>query len=85
MTDSKFTTGAFVFTRARGLQLRDPGDLQPIAHQHGLLADIIPACAGDRVSIQPHTNVSKQTMHVHKEDIFETNTIWWSHGSAVHV
>ena len=51
MTNPKFTTGAFVFTRARGLQPRDPDDLQPLASQHGLPGDIIPAYAGDRAAI----------------------------------
>ena len=31
MTNTKFSTGAFAFTRARGLQPRDPNDLQPLA------------------------------------------------------
>jgi len=51
MTNTKFTTGAFVFTRARGLQPRDPVDLHPLATQHGLPGDIIPAYAGDRAAI----------------------------------
>jgi len=51
MTNNKFTTGAFVFTRARGLQPRDPDDLQPLAHQHGLPGDIIPSYAGDRAAV----------------------------------
>ena len=51
MTNSKFTTGAFVFTRARGLQPRDPDDLQPLALQHCLPDDIIPSYTGDRAAI----------------------------------
>ena len=51
MTKTKFSTGAFVFTRARGLQPRDPDDLQPLAAQHGLPGDIIPTYAGDRAAI----------------------------------
>jgi hypothetical protein len=51
MTTNKFSTGAFVFTRARGLQPRDPDDLQPLAAQHGLPGDIIPTYAGDRAAI----------------------------------
>ena len=51
MTNTKFTTGAFCFTRARGLQPRDPENLQPLASQHGLPGDIIPAYAGDRAAI----------------------------------
>ena len=51
MTNTKFTTGAFVFTRALGLVPRDPDDLQPLASQHGLPGDIIPAYAGDRAAV----------------------------------
>ncbi len=51
MTTSKFSTGAFIFTRARGLQPRDPDDLQPLASQHNLPNDIIPTYAGDRAAI----------------------------------
>ena len=51
MTNKKCTTGAFCFSRARGLQPRDPDDLQPLASQHGLPSDIIPAYAGDRAAI----------------------------------
>ena len=51
MTNTKFTTGAFVFTRARGLQPRDPDDLQPLATQHGLPSNLVPSYAGDRAAI----------------------------------
>ena len=51
MTTTKFTSGAFCFSRSRGLQPRDPDDLQPLAHQHGLPGDIIPAYAGDRAAM----------------------------------
>lgn len=51
MTSSKFATGAFVFTRTRGLLPRDPAELEPIALAHGLDAGIIPAYPGDRVAI----------------------------------
>ena len=51
MTNTTFSTGAFVFTRARGLQPRDPDDLQPLASQHGLPGNIIPTYAGDRAAI----------------------------------
>jgi hypothetical protein len=50
MTTNKFSTGAFVFTRARGLQPRDSDDLHPLASQHGLPASIIPTYAGDRAA-----------------------------------
>ncbi|MFH1922935.1 MAG: hypothetical protein ABIP48_23980 [Planctomycetota bacterium] len=51
MTNDKFRTGAFIFTRARGLQPRDPDDLPPIAVQHSIPSDCIPTYAGDRVAI----------------------------------
>ena len=47
----KFSTGAFVFTRTRGLEPRDPADLQPVAVQHGIAPAFIPAYPGDRVTI----------------------------------
>ena len=51
MTNSKFTTGAFVFTRARGLQPRDPTELRPLAAQHNLPEDLVPCYAGDRAAM----------------------------------
>jgi hypothetical protein len=51
MTDQKFATGAFVFTRARGLQPRAPEALHPLAHQHGIDRGFVPVYAGDRVTI----------------------------------
>ena len=51
MTNTKFTTGAFCFSRARGLQPRDPNDLQPLASQHDLPGDIVPTYAGGRAAI----------------------------------
>jgi hypothetical protein len=51
MNAEKFTTGAFVFTRTRGLEPRDPDDLVPLALQHGLEPSFIPTYPGDRVAI----------------------------------
>lgn len=51
MKKLKFATGAFVFTRAQGLEPRDPEDLQPLAQQHGIDSGFIPAYAGDRVAV----------------------------------
>jgi len=65
MTDSKFSSGAFVFTRARGLQPRNPEDLLPMAHQHGLPNDIIPTYAGDRAAIG--RAISQTSSGLHKE------------------
>jgi hypothetical protein len=47
----KFNTGAFVFTCTRGMEPRDPADLEPVAVQHGIDAAFVPAYAGDRVTI----------------------------------
>ncbi len=71
MTRTKFTTGAFVFTRVRGLQPHDPDDLQPLASRHGLPNNIIPAYAGDRVVVsraisncsRPHVFRQKGDLH----------------------
>lgn len=51
MSTRRFTTGAFVFTRTRGVQPRDPADLRPIAFQHSIAPSLIPSYAGDRVAI----------------------------------
>lgn len=51
MTNSKFATGAFVFTRARGLEPRLPDDLHPVAAQHHIPSQFIPTYAGDRTAI----------------------------------
>ena len=48
---AKHKNGAFVFSRARGLQPRDPAELKPLALKHGLEATIIPSYAGDRAAI----------------------------------
>ena len=63
MTQNKFTTGAFVFTRARGLQPRDPDNLQPLASQHGLPGDIIPTYAGDRAAIGRAVTQTSSGLH----------------------
>ena len=44
----KFASGAFVFTRARGLVPRFPEDIVPIAERHGIDPSVIPEYAGDR-------------------------------------
>ncbi|MFH1922937.1 MAG: hypothetical protein ABIP48_23990 [Planctomycetota bacterium] len=51
MTSQKFDTGAFVFTRTRGLQPRNPDDLHPLAAQNGIDPQFIPTYPGDRVAI----------------------------------
>jgi len=51
MTNQKFASGAFIFTRARGLQPRDPDDLPPIAARNGITPAFIPTYAGDRIAI----------------------------------
>lgn len=51
MQNNKFQTGAFVFTRAKGLEPRDPEDLHPLAEKHGISTAVIPTYAGDRTAI----------------------------------
>jgi hypothetical protein len=51
MTNQKFASGAFVFTRARGLTPRDPEDLSSLAARHHIDPTFIPEYAGDRVAI----------------------------------
>ena len=51
MTTQRFTSGAFAFTRVRGVQPRPPSDLQRLAASHGLAADIVPEYPGDRATI----------------------------------
>ncbi|HUT77953.1 MAG TPA: hypothetical protein VM285_09720, partial [Polyangia bacterium] len=47
----KFASGAFVFTRARGLVPRFPEDIVPVALKHGFDASIVPPYAGDRAAV----------------------------------
>lgn len=51
MTNKKFATGAFVFTRARGLEPRLPDELEPLAVHHGIDPVFIPTYPGDRTAI----------------------------------
>ena len=51
MSNSKYKNGAFVFSRARGLQPRDPEELKPLALKHGIMSTIVPSYAGDRATI----------------------------------
>ena len=65
MQQDKFRTGAFVFTRARGIQPRDPEDLPPLAAQHGIPSDFIPSYAGDRTTIG--RAISQASSGLHRE------------------
>ena len=51
MTNTKFATGAFVFSRARRVRPMLPEDAVPIALRHGLPESIVPPYAGDRAAI----------------------------------
>jgi hypothetical protein len=51
MQNTRFSTGAFVFTRTRGLAPRDRTDLIPLATAHGFAPALVPAYPGDRVAI----------------------------------
>jgi len=50
MNGSSMKTGAFCFTRTRGLQPRDPSDLESLAKAHGF-EDLVPTYAGDRAAV----------------------------------
>ena len=47
---TRFTNGAFVFTRARGLQPRAPEDILPLAAHHQIDQACIPTYPGDRTA-----------------------------------
>jgi len=51
MSNKKFASGAFTFTRARGLEPKRPEDIIPLAEKHGFSESIIPPYAGDRAAI----------------------------------
>ena len=51
MTSDRFSSGAFVFTRARGLQPHHPDTLVPLAARHGIDPGFIPAYSGDRAAV----------------------------------
>ncbi len=51
MTNKKFASGAFVFTRARGLEPRIPEEIVPLAERHGIDPSVIPPYAGDRAAV----------------------------------
>ena len=51
MTAEKFSSGAFVFARTRGLEPRSPDELAPLALQHGIETSFIPTYPGDRTAI----------------------------------
>ncbi|MDD5310037.1 MAG: hypothetical protein PHU25_22195 [Deltaproteobacteria bacterium] len=51
MTNKKFATGAFVFTRTRAYVPRNPEDVLPLAIKHGFSPEVVPPYAGDRAAI----------------------------------
>ncbi|MDD5310124.1 MAG: hypothetical protein PHU25_22645 [Deltaproteobacteria bacterium] len=51
MTNKKFDSGAFVFTRTRAYVPRNPEDVIPLAAKHGFDASIVPDYAGDRAAV----------------------------------
>jgi len=51
MTNEKFASGAFVFTRARGITPRSPEEIPPLAVRHGIDPAFLPEYAGDRVAV----------------------------------
>lgn len=65
MPRNMFRTGAFVFTRARGIEPRDPEDIPPIAARHGIDPTFIPTCAGDRATVS--RAISQASAGLHRE------------------
>ncbi len=64
--NGKYKTGAFVFTRSRGLEPRTPEEIQPIAAKHGINPTVIPEYSGDRAAIgraiqRTDTKIQKET------------------------
>lgn len=51
METKKFQTGAFVFTRARGLEPRAPETLKALTQKHGIDENAVPDYAGDRPAV----------------------------------
>ncbi len=51
MKEKKFASGAFVFTRAKGVQPKEPEELRAMAKAAGFDPGIVPAYAGDRAAI----------------------------------
>jgi len=50
MQEQKFSSGAFVFTRTRGLTPHDPSALRVLAERHGIDPEYLPTYAGDRTA-----------------------------------
>jgi hypothetical protein len=65
MANTKWSAGAFCFTRARGLQPRLPEDLLPVAQAHGIPEQYIPTYAGDRVAVA--RAISQASAGLHRE------------------
>lgn len=51
MSEKRFESGAFVFTRARGVEPRTPEELAPLMSHFGLESDLVPDYAGDRAVV----------------------------------
>ena len=59
MTEQRFQNGAFVFTRARGVEPRDPTELEPVLAKHGIESSIVPDYPGDRTAVSRAITLSK--------------------------
>jgi hypothetical protein len=65
MNNERFSSGAFVFTRARGLEPRLPKDLHPLATRHQIEPAFIPEYSGDRTAIG--RAISQASSGLHRE------------------
>ena len=63
MTNQKFATGVFVFTRTRGILPRHPDELAQLATTHGLDPSIIPSYPGDRATISRALTQTSNGLH----------------------
>lgn len=51
MSSHRFKNGAFVFTRARGVEPRAPEELEPLLAKHGIRSEFVPQYPGDRAAV----------------------------------
>jgi len=63
MTNNKFATGAFVFTRARGILPRHPDELAQLASNYNIDSEVIPSYPGDRIAISRAVTQTSKGLH----------------------
>jgi len=63
MTNHRFATGAFVFTRARGILPRHPDELAQLASNYNIDSEVIPSYPGDRIAISRGVTQTSKGLH----------------------